>query len=93
MTATDRAARDARPLGRPLAGTIKRKLSRSHLRKLFADDPWERDQQLTLEAAGIYFDYSNRITDETPQAAGATGRGSRASQGGSMRCFSARRST
>ena len=36
-----------------------------HLRKLFADDR-ERGQRLTLEAAGIYFDYSkNRITDET----------------------------
>ncbi len=36
-----------------------------HLRKLFADDP-QRGQRLTLEAAGIYFDYSkNRVTDET----------------------------
>src|SRR4051812_45607645 len=36
-----------------------------HLRQLFADDPG-RGERLTLEAAGIYFDYSkNRITDET----------------------------
>ena len=36
-----------------------------HLRKLFADDP-QRGERLTLEAVGIYFDYSkNRITDET----------------------------
>src|SRR5262249_2087505 len=36
-----------------------------HLRKLFADDP-KRGERLTLEAAGIYLDYSkNRITDET----------------------------
>jgi glucose-6-phosphate isomerase len=36
-----------------------------HLRKLFADDP-ERGERLTLEAAGIYLDYSkNRVTDET----------------------------
>jgi glucose-6-phosphate isomerase len=36
-----------------------------HLRKLFADDP-ERGERLTVEAVGIYLDYSkNRITDET----------------------------
>jgi len=36
-----------------------------HLRKLFADDP-KRGERLTLEAAGIYLDYSkNRITEET----------------------------
>jgi glucose-6-phosphate isomerase len=36
-----------------------------HLRQLFADDP-KRGQRFTLEAAGMYLDYSkNRITDET----------------------------
>ncbi|MCI0339314.1 MAG: glucose-6-phosphate isomerase [Acidobacteria bacterium] len=36
-----------------------------HLRKLFADDP-RRGERLTVEAAGLYFDYSkNRITEET----------------------------
>ncbi|MGH8208134.1 MAG: glucose-6-phosphate isomerase, partial [Steroidobacteraceae bacterium] len=36
-----------------------------HLRKLFADDP-QRGERLTLQAAGIYLDYSkNRITDTT----------------------------
>jgi glucose-6-phosphate isomerase len=36
-----------------------------HLRKLFADDP-KRGKRLTLQASGIYLDYSkNRITDET----------------------------
>src|SRR3981189_1214068 len=36
-----------------------------HLRKLFADDPG-RGERLTLEAAGIFLDYSkNRVTDET----------------------------
>src|SRR5690349_18624977 len=36
-----------------------------HLRQLFAADP-RRGERLTLDAAGIYFDYSkNRITDET----------------------------
>ncbi len=36
-----------------------------HLRELFANDP-QRGERLTLEAAGIYLDYSkNRITDET----------------------------
>jgi glucose-6-phosphate isomerase len=36
-----------------------------HLRTLFADDP-KRGERLSVEAAGIYLDYSkNRITDET----------------------------
>ena len=36
-----------------------------HLRKLFADDP-ARGERMTLEAVGLYLDYSkNRITDET----------------------------
>ncbi|MCI0357454.1 MAG: glucose-6-phosphate isomerase [Planctomycetaceae bacterium] len=36
-----------------------------HLRQLFADDP-ARGERLTLEAEGIYLDYSkNRVTDET----------------------------
>jgi glucose-6-phosphate isomerase len=36
-----------------------------HLRQLFAEDP-ERAQRFTLEAAGLYFDYSKqRITSET----------------------------
>ena len=36
-----------------------------HLRKLFADDP-TRGQRLTVEAVGLFLDYSkNRITDET----------------------------
>src|SRR5579863_7241962 len=36
-----------------------------HLRQLFAEDP-KRAERFTLDAAGLYFDYSkNRITDET----------------------------
>src|SRR5690348_6788490 len=36
-----------------------------HLRDLFASDP-DRGERLTMEAAGLYLDYSkNRITDET----------------------------
>ncbi len=36
-----------------------------HLRKFFADDP-KRGERMTIEAAGIYLDYSkNRITDQT----------------------------
>jgi glucose-6-phosphate isomerase len=36
-----------------------------HLRKLFADDP-ERGERMSVEAAGIFLDYSkNRINDET----------------------------
>jgi hypothetical protein len=41
------------------------KVRELHLRKLFADDP-RRGEQMTLETAGIYLDYSkNRITAET----------------------------
>jgi glucose-6-phosphate isomerase len=40
-------------------------LSKVHLRTLFADDS-TRGERMTIEAAGIYVDYSkNRITDET----------------------------
>ncbi|MCM3871620.1 MAG: glucose-6-phosphate isomerase [Pyrinomonadaceae bacterium] len=40
-------------------------ISKVHLRTLFADDP-DRGERFTLEAAGLYLDYSkNRITDET----------------------------
>jgi glucose-6-phosphate isomerase len=42
-----------------------RKLSAVPLRKLFAEDS-KRGERLTVEAAGIYLDYSkNRVTDET----------------------------
>jgi len=42
-----------------------RSIGSRHLRELFAEDP-ERGEHLTLEAAGIYLDYSkNRITRET----------------------------
>jgi glucose-6-phosphate isomerase len=40
-------------------------VSKLHLRQLFADDP-QRGERMTVEAAGIYLDYSkNRITGET----------------------------
>src|SRR5215510_10277433 len=39
--------------------------SKLHLRQLFADDP-RRGQRMTVEAIGLYLDYSkNRVTDET----------------------------
>ena len=41
------------------------KISRRHLRELFAEDDG-RGTRLTLEAAGLYLDYSkNRVTDKT----------------------------
>jgi CBS domain-containing protein len=41
------------------------KVRELHLRKLFADDP-KRGERMTVEALGIYLDYSkHRITDET----------------------------
>jgi glucose-6-phosphate isomerase len=43
------------------------KVRELQLRKLFADDP-KRVERMTVEAAGLYLDYSkNRITDETPK--------------------------
>src|ERR1700728_1912896 len=40
-------------------------VSKLHLKQLFADDP-KRGERLTLEAVGLYLDYSkNRITDES----------------------------
>ena len=41
------------------------KVRNVHLRTLFADDP-ERGERLTLDAVGLFLDYSkNRVTDET----------------------------
>ena len=45
--------------------THHQKVRDLHLRKLFADDP-KRGEHMTLEAVGLYLDYSkNRVTDET----------------------------
>jgi glucose-6-phosphate isomerase len=42
-----------------------KRISKVHLRKLFADDP-KRGERLTLEAAGIFLDYSkHRINDQS----------------------------
>ena len=42
-----------------------RKIAKKHLRELFAEDA-TRGTRLTLEAAGLYLDYSkNRVTDRT----------------------------
>jgi glucose-6-phosphate isomerase len=54
----------ARPAWQALQ-THYREIRDLHLRKLFADDP-RRGERLTLEAAGIFLDYSkNRVTDQT----------------------------
>src|SRR5499433_2666094 len=43
----------------------QKKIEGRHLRSLFAEDP-KRGERLTVEAVGIYLDYSkNRVTDET----------------------------
>jgi glucose-6-phosphate isomerase len=42
-----------------------KKVSKLHLRELFADDP-KRGERMAIEAVGLYLDYSkNRVTDET----------------------------
>ena len=54
----------ARPAWKALVAHHK-KIRNVHLRQLFADDP-KRGERLTVEAAGLFLDYSkNRITDET----------------------------
>jgi glucose-6-phosphate isomerase len=46
-------------------GTHYKKIAKMHLRQLFADDP-KRGERLTLEAAGVFLDYSkHRIDDQT----------------------------
>jgi glucose-6-phosphate isomerase len=53
-----------RPAWKTLAAHYEQ-MRHIHLRKLFADDPG-RGERLTVEAVGIYLDYSkNRITAET----------------------------
>ena len=53
-----------RPAWKRLAAHHKT-IQKLPLRKLFADDP-KRGDRLTIEAAGLYLDYSkNRITDQT----------------------------
>jgi glucose-6-phosphate isomerase len=62
-TTTTSALRDTRAW-RALEGNAG-ELRETHLRDLFAADP-ERGTRLTVEAEGIYLDYSkNRVTDET----------------------------
>jgi glucose-6-phosphate isomerase len=54
----------ARPSWKALESHYQ-KVRQYHLRQLFADDP-KRGERLTLEAVGLYLDYSkNRVTDET----------------------------
>ena len=54
----------ARPAWRALVAHHA-KIGQTHLRELFAADP-HRGERFTLEAAGLYLDYSkNRINDET----------------------------
>ena len=57
-----------KPKNRPAWSALSahyQKLAPLHLRELFAKDPG-RGERLTLEAAGIFLDYSkNRVTDET----------------------------
>jgi glucose-6-phosphate isomerase len=54
----------ARPAWKGLE-SHQRQVREVHLRKLFADDH-SRGERLTVEAVGLYLDYSkNRVTDET----------------------------
>ena len=53
-----------RPAWKALQGASQQ-IQGKHLKQLFADDP-QRGERFTVEAAGIFLDYSkNRITDET----------------------------
>ena len=54
----------ARPAWQALAAHHQ-EIEKTHLRELFAQDA-QRGERLTVEAAGLYLDYSkNRVTDET----------------------------
>jgi len=69
MKAPVKMSKTATPLARRPAwkalAAHSRKLRPRHLRALFAADP-KRGQRLTLEAAGLFLDYSkNRVTDQT----------------------------
>ena len=69
MATTPRATPNVPELAKRKAwkalGSHFEKISASHLRQLFANDP-KRGERMTAEAAGIFLDYSkNRITDET----------------------------
>ena len=64
MTTVSRAELTERPAWKALAAHYDT-IGNVHLRTLFAADP-KRGERLTLEAAGLYLDYSkNRITNET----------------------------
>jgi glucose-6-phosphate isomerase len=64
MTATSEAKLTNRQSWKAL-GTHYESIRNVHLRTLFEDDP-KRGERFTLEAAGLFLDYSkNRITDET----------------------------
>ncbi len=64
-----------------------------HLRQLFADDP-ERGQRYTLEALGIYLDYSkNRFTRRDARIADPACRAVGPAPSASAPCSAARRST
>jgi glucose-6-phosphate isomerase len=63
MTSTEKPL-TARPAWKALQAHYEQVHS-GHLRGLFADDP-KRGERMTVEAAGIFLDYSkNRVTDET----------------------------
>jgi len=63
MTDTN-ASLTARPAWKALVAHHA-KIRDTHLSKLFSDDP-KRGERMTVEAAGIFLDYSkNRITDDT----------------------------
>src|SRR5262249_25810855 len=63
-TATTRHPLTGRPSWKALQAHHKT-IGAVHLRTLFADDA-KRGERLTVEAAGLYLDYSkNRVTDET----------------------------
>ena len=75
---------DLGPAGKPAAWKAledhQRQMRDVSLRDLFAGDP-ERGRRLTVEAAGVFLDYSkNRVTDETlnlllrPRGAGGLAR-------------------
>ena len=68
MAAHVQALRDKPGAGQPAWDALSShyaKVSKVHLRQLFAEDQ-KRGERMAVEAAGLYLDYSkNRVTDET----------------------------
>jgi glucose-6-phosphate isomerase len=87
MTATSEAKLTNRQSWKAL-GTHYESIRNVHLRTLFEDDP-KRGERFTLEAAGLFLDYSKTESRTKPLRSSANWRGSAASARESKQCSAA----